>query len=430
LKKDLALALLLLIVLTGCAGGQQEAQVGEQAAQVSEVKIGALYPLSGAQAPTGLDMKNGVELAVDIVNNKYPDLNLPLAGTEGLPNLGGAKIKVIYGDHQAVPEKGMSEAERLYQEEQVVAIVGCYNSSVTATASQVAERLQKPFLNPDSVSPMLIKRGFKWFFRLTPDDEMFAENMFKFLDDLKNQKGHEVKTIAIVNENTLWGQDFAKVAKALASQYGYQVVEHIVYPAKTSEVTSEVQKLKSANPDVILQASYISDAILFMKTYKQQNYTPKGLLANAAGFVDAAFVQTLGKDADYVITRSVWSEDLAEKKPIVKKVNELYKSRYGVSMNENSARAFMGVLVLADAINRAKSTDPAAIRQALLDTNIPASQIILAWEGIKFNPENGQNVLGRAIMVQIQGGKYYTVWPFDLASKELVWPLPAWSERK
>lgn len=418
-----------ILVLGGCSspktggGGQQPAP-----AQTKKIIVGALYPLSGSQAPTGLDLKNGVELAAEIVNGNY-DLDLPLAKGEGLPNLGGAKIKVIFGDHQAAPEKGMSEAERLYTEEKAVAVVGCYNSGVTATASQVAERLQKPFLNPDSVSPSLIARGFKWFFRLTPDDQMFSENMFKFLDDLAAKKGEKVRTIAIVNENTLWGQDFAEAAKRIAASKGYQVLEHIVYPANTAEVTAEVQKLKAANPDVVLQASYVSDAILFTKTYKEQGFVPRGFLCNAAGYVDAAFVNTLGKDAEYFISRSVWSEDLLKVKPVAEKVNELYKKRYGVNMNENCARSFMGMIVLADAINRAGSTEPGAIRQAILDTNIPPEQIILAWEGIKFNPENGQNTLGRAVMVQIQNGKYNTVWPFDVAAADLVWPFPAWSKR-
>ena len=419
----MAILLGVILLLVGF-GGQilAASNVGE------DILVGALYPLSGSQAPTGHDLRNGVELAVEIINGSYPDLNLILAKEAGLPNLNGAKIKVIYGDHQASPEKGMSETERLYQEG-AVAVVGCYNSGVTATASQVAERLQKPFVNPDSVSPSLIKKGFKWFFRLTPDDEMFTENMFKFLADLEKERGEKITTLAIINENTLWGQDFAEIVLRLAKDKGYKVVEHIVYPAKSPEVMAEVQKIKKINPDVILQASYVSDAVLFMKTFKEQDYIPKGILANAAGFVDAAFTQILGKDSDFIITRSVWSEDLLDTKPVARKVNEIFKAKYGVNMNENSARSFMGMLVLADSINRAGSTEPNAIREAILATEIPAEQIILAWDGIKFDPQNGQNVLGRAIMVQIKDGKYNTIWPFNVAKEKLIWPFPAWSSR-
>jgi branched-chain amino acid transport system substrate-binding protein len=352
-----------------------------------------------------------------------------MAKDEGIPNLGNAKLEVIFGDHQASPEIGMSETERLYLQENVVTVVGCYQSGVTSTASAVAERLQRPFLNPDSTSPKLVERGFKWFFRLTPDDKIFTYNMFKFIEDLKEKRNEKIDSVALVCENTLWGQDFAEIARETAKKSGLKIVEDIVYPAETPEVTSEVQRIKAANPDVVIHASYVSDSIIFMKTYKEQGYAPKGILADAAGFVDSAFIETLGGDADYTISRSVWSEDLLELKPVAKDVNDLYKARYGISMNENSARAFMGIIVFADAINRAGSTEPEAIRKAILETNIPAEQIIMSWDGIGFDPDTGQNVLGRAVMTQIINGEYATVWPFEEAAEELVWPFPAWDAR-
>ena len=394
---------------------------------VEEILIGAVYPLSGSLASTGVDLRQGVELAVEIINNAY-DLNLPLARSEGLPNLGGAKIRVIFGDHEGDPEKGASEAERLITDEKVVALIGSYNSAVTATASQTAERYGVPFLNPESTSPTLTERGFQWFFRTTPDDKLFAENFFQFLDEVK-AKGLEMADIVIVNENTLWGSDVAKFEQMFAEQYGYKVVEHIPYERQAADVTSEVQRIKALGRPIVMQASYVSDAILYMRTYKQLDVNPLALLAMDAGFIASEFIQTVGEDAEYILSREVWSLDLAATKPIVKEVNDLYKERYGVNMNGNSARAFTGMLVLADAINRAGSTEPEAIRQALLETDVPAEQIIMPWGGVKFDPETHQNTLGRGIIVQIQNGQYRVVWPFDLASVELVWPMPTWSER-
>ncbi len=392
-----------------------------------EVLVGAIYPLTGGLAATGEDLKAGIELAVEIVNGEYPDLNLPLAKEAGLPNLGGAKIKVIFGDHEASAEKGMSEAERLITEEKVVALVGCYNSSVTLTASQAAERLGIPFLNPESTSPMLTERSFKYFFRTTPHDRGLAENFFKFLDWLKG-KGFEVKKVAILNENTLWGTDVATLETEYAKQYGYELVESVAYSKDATDLTSEVQKLKASGADVVLQASYISDAILSMKTYKDLDYNPQGILAMDAGFIDSEFVETLGADADYIVSREVWTLDLANVKPMITAVNELYKQRYGRNMEGNSARAFTGMLTLADAINRAGSTEPEAIQKALLETDIPADMTIMPW-GVKFDPISHQNILGTGIIVQVQDGNYYTVWPPEVASKEIIWPMPKWGER-
>jgi len=430
-KRTFASLLLALALVAGLTGGCKPPAPTPTPAPtpVPEVVVGAIYPLSGPLAPTGLLLKNGIELAAEIINGEYPDLNLPLAAEAGLPNLGGAKIKVIFGDHEASPEKGMSEAERLITEKKVVALLGCYNSSVTATASEAAERLNIPFVNPESTSPVLHTRGFKWFFRCTPHDRTFSENFFDFLKDLKEKKGIEVKTLSIVYEDTLWGADVGKAEKELAEKYGYEVVADISYEHGTAEVTSEVMKLKAANADAVMMASYISDAILYQRTFKELDFNPPAILAMDAGHIDPSFLETVGADGNYILSREVWALDLSVKKPMVKTVNDMFFERYGKNMDGSCARSFTGMLVLADAINRAGSTDPEAIRKALRETDIPGDMIIMPWEGVKFDPETGQNPLGRGIIVQIQDEKYYTVWPFDLASRDVIWPMPTWAER-
>jgi branched-chain amino acid transport system substrate-binding protein len=133
-------------------------------AQGREVVIGVLYPLSGPVAQAGVDAKAAAETAVEIVNTRQ-DLDLPLARTEGLPGLGGARLRLIFVDHQGKPELGQSEAERLITQEKAVALYGAYHSSVSATASVVCERLGVPYVSGESSSPTLHRRGFKWFFR-------------------------------------------------------------------------------------------------------------------------------------------------------------------------------------------------------------------------------------------------------------------------
>ena len=393
-----------------------------------EVRIGVILPLTGAAASTGLELKNASELAAEVVNTQMKDLPLPLAATAGLPNLKGAKIRLVFADHQGNPQIGASEAERLITQEKVIALTGCYFSAVTATASQVAERHGIPFLNSDSTSSTLTQRGFKWFFRTTPDDSLFVKNFFQFIKDVEKKKGVKVHTLALFNENTLFGSETTKLEEKYAAEQGYKIATKILYPAKSTQFTSEVQTLKAANADVVLQSSYLGDAILSMKTYKELGYTPTALLANDAGFNDSEFLRTLGKDGDFVLSREVWALDLAAQKPVIKKANDLLQARYHVNFNGNSARDFTGILTLADAINRAGSTQPAAIAKALRATKIPADQLIMPWKGIQFDA-NGQNELGAGIIVQVQDEKYATVWPFNLASKDVVWPMPAWSKR-
>ena len=344
-------------------------------------------------------------------------------------SLKGAKIKLVFADHQGNPQTGATEAERLIAQEKVVALLGSYNSNVTATASQVAERNRVPFVNPESSSPSLTQRGFKWFFRTTPHDDLFVQNQFDFLKELQDKRGIKVGAIASFNENTLWGNETTKLQAKLAPEKGYTLVKQLTYPAKSTQLTSEVQTLKAANPALVLQSSYLGDAILAMKTYKELGFSPEMILANNAGFTDTEFIRTLGRDAEYVITREVWSLDLANRNALIKDVNELYASRYKANFTGNSSRTFTGLMVMADAINRAKSTEPEAIRKALAETNIGAENLIMPWKGVKFD-ETGQNTLGRGILVQIVGGTYHTVYPFSLATQDVVWPMPRWDQRK
>ena len=418
MKRVLGLVLALSLPLLGAA----------PAAAQEEVRIGVILPLTGAAASTGLELKNAAELAAEVINTPMPDLKIPLAAGSGLPNLKGAKVKLIFADHQGNPQVGASEAERLITQEKVAALTGCYFSAVTATASQVAERHGIPFLNSDSTSSTLHQRGFKWFFRTTPHDELFVQNFFQFIKDVEKKKGVKVQKLALFNENTLFGSETTKLEEKYAKEHGYTVAAKVLYPAKSTQLTSEVQTLKAANADVVLQSSYLGDAILSMKTYKELGYTPTALLANDAGFNDSEFLRTLGKDGNFVLSREVWALDLAARKPLIKQVNDLLQARYKVNFNGNSARDFTGVITLADAINRAGSTQPAAIQKALRDTRIPGDQLIMPWDGIEFD-EKGQNKLGAGIIVQVLDGKYATVWPFQLASKDVVWPMPEWAKR-
>lgn len=399
-----------------------------RASAQEEIRIGVIYPLTGSAASTGLELKNAAQLAADLINGTDKGLGLPLAGAGGLPGLKGAKIKLVFADHQGNPQVGASEAERLIAEHKVAALQGAYFSTVTTTASQVAERNGVPFLNADSSSPALTQRGFKWFFRTTPHDELFVQNAFEFLRDLQKTKGIQVKRIAIFAENTEFGTGAAKLQERYAKENGYEIVEKVLYPPKGTQLTSEVQKLKASRPDIVMQSSYLGDAILSMKTYKDLGFLPTGLLANNAGFNDSEFLKTMGKDGNFVISREVWALDLGTKKPVIARANALLQARHAVNFNGNSARAFTGIFALADAINRAGSTKPEAIQKALQETNIPGADLIMPWSGIQFDA-TGQNTRGAGIIVQVQDGKYATVWPFDLASKEVIWPMPAWDKR-
>src|SRR5882672_9377092 len=243
-----------------------------------EIVIGAIYPLSGNLAQIGIDSITAMKMATELYNGKS-DLNLPSMKktTEGLPGLGGAKIRLVIVDHQGKPDVGQSEAERLITQEKVHAIIGAVHSSVTATVSQVAERYGVPILNAESSSPTLTERGFKWFFRTSPHDGHFSLAMFEFMKEFEKKKSVKFRSVGIMHEDTLFGADSAKVQEELAKKYGYEVVVNMAYRNKTTSLDAEVGKLKAANPDVFLPTSYTSDAVLYVKTAKTLDYVPRML---------------------------------------------------------------------------------------------------------------------------------------------------------
>lgn len=236
----------------------------------------------------------------------------------------------------------------------------------------------------------------------------------------------KVQTIALVHENTLWGQEFAKSVEGFMKDYPeFKLVADIAYQQGTADVTSEVQKLTAIKPDVIFHASYDAEAILFARTYKQYNVSPQGIMAIGAAFGSSAFRNALGKDANYFLVREHWSRDLAKTTPQVAQIAKLYRDRYGKDMDGTPARAFTAMIVLADAINRAGSTDPEKIRAALAATDLKANQLIMPWDGVKFDAK-GQNQGTKGIFVQTLDGTPKFVWPTDQADAKMVWPRPAW----
>ncbi|MET3909556.1 branched-chain amino acid transport system substrate-binding protein [Bradyrhizobium sp. S3.3.6] len=389
-------------------------------AQTSEVVIGATYPLSGAGAQVGVDAQRAFETAIDIINNDQ-DFDLPLAKGVGLPGLGGAKIRMVYADHQGDPQKGRAEAERLITQEKVCAVLGSYQSAVAVTVSQICERYQIPFLSADNSSPSLHRRGLKYYFRASPHDEMFSAGMFDFLDSMK-KKGVKAETLALFHEDTIFGTDSANAQTKFATERGYKIVADIKYRANSPSLSAEVQQLKAANADVLLPSSYTTDGILLVKTMAELGYKPNAILAQAAGFSEKALYDAVGDKLEGAITRGSFSLDLAAKRPMVGKINDLFKAKSGKDLNDNTSRQFMAMIVIADAINRAKSTDGEKIRDAMAATDIPGEQTIMPWKRVKFD-DMGQNNDADPVLLQYIGGKFVTIFPSQAAVAEAVWPM-------
>jgi len=408
-----------------------------QAADV--IKIGVIYPLTGGAAAEGRELRAGAELALEIVNNAYPAIAMNMAKNAGIKSQGGAKIELIFKDHEGNPTQGADLAKKLILDDKVVGILGCYHSAVTKTVSAVCEQYGIPMINDSSTSPDLTKRGFKWFWRTTPHDVTFTRDLFEFMKGLTEGKAKGVKAVAkdqiadlaSACEKTEWGSHVSQLIETFAKEYGFNVRKSILYASKSTDLSSEVGSLKAVKPDAMLFASYASDAILMLKTLKAQKAQPKLVWGQNAGFEAPEFRTTLGDDIIGVLTRTVFLPKVAQVKKVAGQINEFYKNKTGHDLSGASARSFTGLQAWVEILEKAGSTKPADIQKAANAITIPGDQLIVPWAGIKFatsGDDLGQNILGSGMIGQYQKGKdgaitLEIVYPFDVASANMIFPF-------
>jgi branched-chain amino acid transport system substrate-binding protein len=407
-----------------------------------EIKIGVLYPLTGGAAAAGRELRAGAELAAEIANNVMADINMDMAKNAGIQSIGGAKITLIIKDHEGNPTLGADLAKKLILDDKVDGLLGCYHSSVTKTVSAVAEQYGVPMINGSSTSPALTERGFKWFWRTTPHDTWFTKDLFELLKGLTEGKARGVKAVdkkdimnlASACEKTEWGSFVSALIEEFSKEYGFDLRKSMLYAKESPDLSSEVRSLKASRADVMLFASYTSDAILMLKTLKAQKAQPNILWGQDAGFETPEFQQTLGDNIVGVLTRTVFLPQVVEVKPLAGQVNALYKAKTGNDLSGASARSFTGLQTWVHVLEKAGSTKPEAIQAAANAINIPGEQLVVPWAGIKFSTsgkEIGQNVLGSGLIGQYQKGAdgkvgLEIVYPFDVTSADMIYPFPKW----
>lgn len=391
-------------LLAGCLGAALCAflAVAPAGAADKTIKIGNVEPLSGPSASVGVQGKQAREMAVEEIN---------AAG--GIKSLGGAKLELVYADSKSDPTVGVTETERLINTEKVNLMTGCWNSAVTYPATQVAERYGIPFVVPVAVRDTITERGFKNVFRVAAKDSWWVRDQFRFLKDMQEETGVKLKTIAFVFENGDWGTGFAEKWRELAKKDGYQVVLDEPYPSTATDLTPVVTKLKSANPDIVMLVSNAADAILLTNNMTEMQVKPKVVLASGGGHADPKFLENTGDNALGFFDEVEWNTDV--NKPGATATNAKFKKKYGYDLTGESVDAYTSMFVIADALERAASADPAKVRDALAATNLTKGPaMIVSYDGVQFD-ETGQNRNAGIVIVQVANvngtPERVTVWP-------------------
>lgn len=404
-----------------------EEEKSDESSSDEPVKIAVMVPLTGPQTQAGVEVQALCKLFEDVINRDDMDINLPFNDTAGLPNLGGRKVEFIYAD-LSTPDIAMAESERLITQEGVIGLAGNFSSANTKTSMVPAERYGAILLS-EGTSESLPEANYKYYGRTYPGDNTFIRDTFEYIKYLNEKENAGIETIALVSEDSEFGSNIAQTERDWNEEYGFEVVVDISYSATASNVTSEVLRLKEADPDAVIMSSYIADALLFMSTFKEQNYMPKMLIGQRGGFAASDFLSNLGADADYVFSTARWNTDFESE--ISQDLAKLYKEEYsgGIDLIGDVLASAWDAYMIAIIANQAGSTDPDVMRAEMSKgIEVDPAQDPTGLPGYKYN-EQGQNDSTTAIVVQYKDNKLHTVYPENVASTVGIYPAVGWNER-
>jgi branched-chain amino acid transport system substrate-binding protein len=404
-----------LVLLSGFAAGFCSAATE----QVSEVKIGNILPLSGSAAPVGKIGQQSRDMAVEEIN---------AAG--GIKSLGGAKIKMIYADSKGDPATGVAEAERLITLERVALITGAYQSGVALPSTEVAERYKVPYYCPVPSEDIITERGFKYVFRQAEKTTWRNRDQVKFIQEMVAKFNTPVKNVALIYENTAWGQGAVKGWEKYLGEAGMNIVLKEPYPSNSSDLTPVVLKVKQIQPDIVMMVSYVSDAALLTNTFAEHKVKPLAFIGTSGGFADPVYFKTVGDNCENFFDISTWEPDVNH--PFSAEVNKKFSEKYGYPMNAEAVKAYTAMYVIKDALERAGSIKPDALRDALAATKLTEGVTRMYASEISF--VDGQMVNSPLIISQFRkvNGKMerVTIWPENDARPGFaaLWPFPGWDK--
>jgi branched-chain amino acid transport system substrate-binding protein len=300
-------------------------------------------------------------------------------------------------------------------------------SAAVFTMQEVTERYEIPFIGTGAADE-LTQKGYKYFFRTTQSASEFTKFTMDFVKEVIKPK-----TIGVVYEKTLRGESTMNAFLTLAKQYGFTVVSEEGYPVGSLDFKPLLEKLKVADPDVLLFVAYITDAVLMAKQMYEIGYTPKAVVVEAGtGIID--FVELAGKYIKGWFVQSMyWPERNYPSYNEAQKLGLKYWQSVGKPVDNLALEGLLYLYILKDAIERAKSLDPEAIRNAIAETDL-----FIPWFGrIRFGPDGHRiNALETLAMAQIlpakpnipwqtQGLTFYSVWPEKMKVTEPIYPMPA-----
>ena len=364
------------------------------------IKIGASLSLTGTYAKPGTYQKEGYEVCADELNAKG--------------GLLGRKVEFVMYDDQSSTQTAQRLYEKLITEDKVEAVMGPYSSAITESVAGISEKYKKVMVSPLAATTSIFRQGRKYIFMIISPAEFYLEGLV----DMGAKRG--LKTIAIVNEDTLFPKATVVGTEELAKKRGLQVVLREAYPKGNTDFSALLVKIKAVNPDIIAAATYFDDAVAITRQMKELNVNPKMFGVTVGGDIPE-FYTLLKQNAEYVYGSTQWDEVLPY--PGQKEFLSAYQKKFKHEPSYHAAAGYAGCLLYAEGVKRAKSLDADLVRAELLKLKIRTAFGDYAVD------QDGFQTAHKMVMIQWQDGKRVVVWPDDLASGKLRFPTPPWSQR-
>jgi branched-chain amino acid transport system substrate-binding protein len=362
------------------------------------VNIGGLYPVTGNLAQIGQGCVNAAKLAVQMVND---------AG--GIKSLGGAKLNLIISDVQSDTTVTRTETDRLITGYKLSAIHGCFASALTLIASEVAERAKVPLLTGSSSDQL--NKGRSYTFTPFARASQFALAQLRMSRLVASQP-----KVAVVFENTAFGTSTSNGLREQAAAEGVEIVLFEPYSAGFTDASPLINKVKASGANALFSVSYLNDLIQIVRTVKQVGLNI-AINGGSGGFVIPDFYKSVGKLAEGLQGVAHWNHDMDANS---QKVNAVYQKQFGEFLFEYAGGLVAQTFMLADALERAASTDPQKVRDAIASLNVSSGYAAMCPGGkVQFGPD-GKNIHAHPVGVQWQNADLASVFPKEDARAPLI----------
>jgi len=380
----------------------------------ADIVIGLPLAATGNLSQEGSMAKQGYDLWLDWVN-----------GTKGGIDVGGVRhrVRLDYQDDTSKADVDSQLAEKMIADDGVKFLLGPYGASNTASAAAVADKHHVPLVSANGSARSIFSKGYRYVFGVqTP-----AEKNLQVVFDLAGTLNPKPTTFAMLAADDSFSVEVAKGAIDYANSRGLKLVFNQQYPNGSTNLAGLVAQAKAANPDIVVNSGHLLEAVAVNKAAKDLRFSAK-MFVYSVGPTMPNFVQSLGKDADFVVTGSQWTAQ-AQYKPDYYLTEAQYVAAYRRKFNTQDepnyqvADATAAGLALERAIEKAGSLDPDRVRDALANLDL-----MTFFGRIKFDG-SGQNVYKPMMVEQIQSGRRQTIWPLEVSGASMLYPAPTWAIR-